>query len=1052
MCRGIFVLHGGKLLLDQIDNVNSKISDLATLSDAIIASVCDAVSWVYDCSNKVWSISFYGEAGEIVDTISINNPKDNVNESRLVYEEDEQLVIGFFNDIELQKDFVSVEYRGFGRDYKMNWFRALGQVMYENGVPVKYIGRTYDISREKVNKDNSTAMQDSLTGLYRREKVADLIRKEIQNNNNSSYAITIIDVDNFKEVNDIFGKVQGDYILQIISGMVYTNYMSKDIVGRIAGDQFIVFCSDVDEEKVLELAERLMKRVVDNVPYVNSHPVSLSIGVSFGPKDADSYELLYTKADMALLAAKKAGGNKLVTFSDEAVKDVSIGYTMVTMNKFNDEEYNLDKDKKSVNKQLFDFTFEKMTKESDIKTAIKAVFEEVCLFYKLDRAILTTLDFRHEKVAFFARWCRVDDADDSEKRRELSPMAWQMIDEAIGDGFFVYKDGRNEKIDLFRHLVTLNKVPVASLQFPIRDAGEMVGLVTFEAFEDHEFNPSEIETIASVVRLIRSYLLSQQTKHEMEMEAVINKNVMNSQKILFYIIDEDTFEVKYISKYAKEVFPHSQYGCKCYETFNGYSQPCSSCPLINGVSDTGNCVETFIEGPNRWYTLSANHMQGTENDKDVLVCITDVTDFLNRVRSEDNLTVADSFDRFIVDATTSVKKNDDKYSVICTGIRRFSKINDEYGYVIGDEILKRYAELVKEDLLEGEYFCRIKGDDFALLAKQLKEDEYRKYFTKYTETLNAEFRQRFPLIDIQCFVGIYDVTENDTYINQCVDNALKARRIAAEDMSKSGGLYVYSNELIIKEKQEKEINDMIKEALADNRFKVYFQPKVNIEDGSIVGAEALVRMVDKEGKLVSPGLFIPVSEKSGMVVDIDEAVYEQTFALMSEWKKLGKNVPLISVNVSRLHLIDDSLPEMMKGLVDKYGLSTKDVELEITESVFFEDTERLIYMIQRLKDVGFVISMDDFGSGYSTLNFMKKLPVDVIKIDGGFFMRNEMDNKSKAIISAIIQLTQNLEFKSVSEGVETKEQVEFIKAQGGKCVQGYYYYKPLPSDEFEKLI
>ena len=160
----------------------------------------------------------------------------------------------------------------------------------------------------------------------------------------------------------------------------------------------------------------------------------------------------------------------------------------------------------------------------------------------------------------------------------------------------------------------------------------------------------------------------------------------------------------------------------------------------------------------------------------------------------------------------------------------------------------------------------------------------------------------------------------------------------------------------------------------------------------------------------------------------------------------------MSVNLSRLHLLDDNLPEMIKGMSDKYGLKPQQIELEITESVFFEDTERLVKIIKRIKDLGFVISMDDFGAGFSTLSLMKTLPIDIIKLDGSFFLRNELDAKNKAVISAIMQLSKNLQFETVSEGIETKEQLEFVKEQGGKCVQGFYFYKPMPADEFEKLL
>ena len=204
--------------------------------------------------------------------------------------------------------------------------------------------------------------------------------------------------------------------------------------------------------------------------------------------------------------------------------------------------------------------------------------------------------------------------------------------------------------------------------------------------------------------------------------------------------------------------------------------------------------------------------------------------------------------------------------------------------------------------------------------------------------------------------------------------------------------------------------------------------------------------------MIYPGKFIPLAEESGLIVEIDRYVYEKTFQFMSEWMNKGKKVPLISVNLSRLHLLNENLSDSMKELSDKYHLQPNQIELEITESIFFEDTERLVEMVKQLKAMGYIISMDDFGAGFSTLSLMKTLPVDVVKIDGGFFLDNELDAKNKAVIAAIMQLSENLEFETVSEGVETKEQVDFIREQGGRCVQGYYFYKPMPAEEFEKLL
>ena len=430
----------------------------------------------------------------------------------------------------------------------------------------------------------------------------------------------------------------------------------------------------------------------------------------------------------------------------------------------------------------------------------------------------------------------------------------------------------------------------------------------------------------------------------------------------------------------------------------------------------------------------------------------DVTAFLQRVKGIDQVTGVMSYDKFRLEALKLLKKQDDHYALIFGGIQDFSRINDEYGYVTGDEVLKAYSSLIQSDMSEGELLCRIKGDDFVLMIRQRSLEIMGDRLREYSDLLTGRLRKILPGISINCFAGIYEIPENEQYINRCIDKAMKARRMAQKSFYETKGVYFYSKEFEIQEHDKEELNRTLKDSLKKGGFRVFFQPKVDIITNKIIGAEALVRLLDKEGKMISPGRFIPLAEETGLIVEIDRFVYEETFSLMRKWMDEGIDVPIVSVNLSRLHLLDDSLPQFMKKLSEEHGLRPDQIELEITESVFFEDKERLISMIKRLKEVGFVISMDDFGAGYSTLNFMKSLPVDIIKIDGGFFMKNEMDRKNKAVISAIMQLTTNLEFKTVSEGVETDEQVEFIKKQGGRYVQGYYFYKPMPAEEFRTLL
>lgn len=1033
------------------DATNSEIDN--KMKDALAASSSDALTWVYDIKSHSMTFTIFDFDGNPINTVTIDNFCKSILDLHLIFPEDEALFSVFCAELDAGKDSITVEFRGICEDYQNVWFRYIGQTILDDDQrPYQVKGRKFDITREKNLLEGQRISQDPLTGLYHREKIRELINEQMESDPDINSAYILIDVDRFSEINKAFGQMQGDTLLQTIAGIIYTNFMTKDLVGRIAGDQFLVYCTNIDEDKVDELVTGLQKRVGEAVVDTNGRPVTLSIGSSFSPKDGTSFDILYTKADLALYEAKQTGGNKYLRFDNESMKDICMGYTLFKMDAFSDDEVRLDKAAKKVNKKLFDYSFDILSKEADIKTALEKVLSEVCLHYDLDRALLSEKGTSGSGIKNTAGWSRKEDTVDRRIVSAIAEKCWSDIEMNSSDeDYIVFEEGRSEKIDLLREIVALKNAPVSSLMFTIFDGGEMVAVMVFEAFTHHDFKENEIATINSVVRLIRSYLLSNQVKHELESESIINKNVMDAQKVIYYIVDEDSYNAKYFSKYAKNLFPHAEYGKKCYETIYGLSAPCENCPILVGKG-SDKFVQRYDNVVSKWFNYTATRMKETESKKDMLICVTDVTDFMGKVRGEDTLTVADSFDKFVYSATNLMKAKDREYSLLCAGIKDFAKINDEYGYVIGDEVLKMFADLLKNGLKDGEMVCRIKGDDFAILLQKSDEENARGQLRGYAEVLNGEFKKRFPKLDIVLIAGLYNITPSDEYVNKCVDKALKARNLVTLDNDSFLGFFTYTQELEDRENEEKVMTAMIKAALKEKRFRVYFQPKVDVNDGAIIGAEALVRMLDDNGKLVPPGLFIPLAEKNGLIVDIDNEVYDQTFEYMAKWQREGKRLPLVSVNVSRIQLMDDSLPETIKGLCDKHRISTKNVELEITESVFFQDTERLIYMISRLKDYGFVISMDDFGSGYSTLNFMKKLPVDVIKIDGGFFMRNEMDKKSKAIISAIMQLTQNLEFETVSEGVETEEQVQFIKEQGGRCVQGYYFYKPMPAEEFEKLL
>ena len=252
-------------------------------------------------------------------------------------------------------------------------------------------------------------------------------------------------------------------------------------------------------------------------------------------------------------------------------------------------------------------------------------------------------------------------------------------------------------------------------------------------------------------------------------------------------------------------------------------------------------------------------------------------------------------------------------------------------------------------------------------------------------------------------------------------------------------------------KEQKIINAM-EMAIQNKEFTLYLQPKYDIEKGTIIGAEALVRWISQENGFISPGDFIPVFENNGFVYEVDKFIWEESCRYLRKWLDEGREVHPISVNVSRIDLYDPKLVKHLVDLREKYQLPSQYLELEITESAYTEAPEQIITITRQLREAGFVILMDDFGTGYSSLNMLKDIQIDVLKLDMGFLKSSDYSAKGGNILTAILKMAESLKMQTIAEGVETKEQVEFLKSIGCKYVQGFYYSKPLPVDEFEKLI
>ncbi|MDL0156692.1 putative bifunctional diguanylate cyclase/phosphodiesterase, partial [Clostridioides difficile] len=384
-------------------------------------------------------------------------------------------------------------------------------------------------------------------------------------------------------------------------------------------------------------------------------------------------------------------------------------------------------------------------------------------------------------------------------------------------------------------------------------------------------------------------------------------------------------------------------------------------------------------------------------------------------------------------------------------IDKFKLVNDRFGYEEGDRVLKEIAEIIKNIFKEQSVFSRISNDNFAIIFEKKNNREsiieicelIRKKLSMIKTSLGVE-------LNLIPSIGVYFVEEGETNISTCLDKAMIAKTTVKRKYLKVYEIYAENlKETLI---EERDIEQEMHDALKNEQFKVYLQPKVDLSTTKIVGAEALVRWQHPKKGLISPGVFIPIFEKNGFITELDMFVFTQVCKNFKRWE--NENFPTfpISINLSRVHLENPGFISELERITKEYEIEPNLIEIELTESAIFDNTKILFKIMQTLKSVGFKISMDDFGSGYSSLNMLKDMPIDVLKLDRQFFITVGNAKKSQIVVSSIVQMAKQLDIKVVSEGVETVEQAEFLRFIGCDMAQGFLFARPMPIEEYEKLI
>ena len=426
---------------------------------------------------------------------------------------------------------------------------------------------------------------------------------------------------------------------------------------------------------------------------------------------------------------------------------------------------------------------------------------------------------------------------------------------------------------------------------------------------------------------------------------------------------------------------------------------------------------------------------------------------IRNIRNQDCLTKLSNrmmFDKSLAQQLIDCKKNKEKFAILYLDMDRFKNINDTLGHFVGDELIKQISGRLKEVAINERLF-RIGGDEFAIILSNIKDDHYPR---KIAEKINHALKPLFFIKGYELYVttsigiSIYPISGEDE------ETLLKSATTALARAKQWGNnnIQIHTTKPDNESYKRYYLETEMRKALENKQFEVYYQPRVCVKTGALLSAEALIRWKHPEWGIVSPVDFIPLAEESSFIHEIDKFVITTVCKQLKEWQHNHLTVIPISVNVSAKSFFRNDLVSNIVAIFQKANIHADLLELEITESSFLHNIDKVIEILSELKQYGIKVALDDFGTGYSSLTHLKKLNIDTIKIDRSFIQNITESNEDATITSCIIQLAHGLTIDVVAEGVETKEQLQWLREKSCQQIQGYLFCKPISTTEFTLIL
>lgn len=834
-------------------------------------------------------------------------------------------------------------------DYRMNtalgggipqycWYRTVYRsIRGTNGKILKIIGRSYDISSDrKIQEQLSEEMRrDPLTHLYNKVATGEEAERILKEYPEGTHVLFLIDIDNFKSINDTFGHTVGDTVISDIASALEEQFPDHKLVGRVGGDEFLVLMDNTTlkqaEQKAKELCRHGEKKLVGDDAVIH---VTMSVGLAVSGQDGNCYTELFDQADRAMYAIKRSGKSNYAFAGKN--KTVHTKRNIDTCGKDVDYEK-----KQGMDKEFLNTAFLLLSHARDMNGSLNVLLERIGRRYHLDMVAVFEYDEQIPQMTLTNYWSTFGQIYE---KNVIKPIRTEVVEAGSGD-FVILND--------------TDETHYKRLSFENWNTGE--NRITQIAVAKFEYSDSKTGGLYFGVQNRQNY---------------------------FESADRTTF-----------------------------------CELARVTS-----VFVSLRNKLRDDQKEIRHLQ----DRDQLTGLYNLEAFKYRLKN----------------ILAEAKQGQEHYALVHIDIDKFSYVNENYGQQTGDAILKDFAGGIQtnERVLLA---CRMYSDYFILLLKGKDQSEIEKLVAWSTEHYEEKLKKRYPSGTLRLSVGICHI-EN---LNEKFDTILESANLARKLVKEQGGsgICVYKEEMRAKRDDAIQITGRFYGAMQQGELEVYLQPKFNLEERKIYGAEALARWRTKTGEMIMPGRFVPPLENIGYVVDLDFYIYEQLLRAMKRWKKAGKELFTISTNFSRRNFESGgkNFAGRLKRMADHYGIDPKYIEVEVTESVVVENVDELKRVLSELEKFGFRIAIDDFGTGYSSLGVLLEIPADVVKIDKSFTDRINL-KEQRNFVSQMGNFIHSAKEEVIFEGIETEEQLQFLRGCGFLYGQGYLFDRPIPLEEFER--